>query len=313
MLRWQQSVLLQKRALQYKIIGYTTAIHIIVLCFLLFFYNDNLKEASLKFTVTPERDIPIVFVPHARSGALFQKEEPKPGALLQQLPAVSSSTATSSKAVAPKKTAKQVFKPKAKTVKKQATLTKEKQQKQKIAQSSKAILNTQKDKKREQNQIKQKVTKKEQKQKIAQPIVKEPIAEKKELIEEQKIKETQKTESVSVPILPEGSKVLNVPVVVGAGEAAVPVYVGAQELPLLRMQEGIQRAIEEQWRVPAGLSKNLLCEVKVVISAEGKAKAVLHKSSGVLVYDVAAESAAQRANYSKELWGKEITITFNNR
>lgn len=88
-------------------------------------------------------------------------------------------------------------------------------------------------------------------------------------------------------------------------------YVGRAQLEALQMQTEIQQEVERRWKPPVGLSKELLCYIRVTIDWQGVVqKAYVEKPSGVLIYDVHARNAAREIVFPKTAWGKEIVLHF---
>jgi hypothetical protein len=77
------------------------------------------------------------------------------------------------------------------------------------------------------------------------------------------------------------------------------------------MYECIEQEIVSRWRPPRGLSKDLVCQIKCSIGGSGTVVACkFEKSSGVLIYDMAARSAARAMMLPRWAWGKDFTIIF---
>jgi hypothetical protein len=73
----------------------------------------------------------------------------------------------------------------------------------------------------------------------------------------------------------------------------------------------VEQEIVSRWRPPRGLSKALACQIKCSIGESGTVVACrLEKSSGVLIYDMAARSAARAMTLGRWAYGKEFTIIF---
>jgi len=90
-----------------------------------------------------------------------------------------------------------------------------------------------------------------------------------------------------------------------------PVYVGQVQMEALRMQDEMHAVISEHWKPPVGLSKDLVCVLKILVDWNGAVKqTTVHESSGVLVYDVSARTAVAHASAPKSTYGKEFYITF---
>ena len=96
-------------------------------------------------------------------------------------------------------------------------------------------------------------------------------------------------------------------IIIGA-EGYVGEYVTAEQA---RMHECIEQEIVSRWRPPRGLRKELACHIKCCIGGNGAVvSCTLEKPSGVLIYDMAARSAARAMTFPRWAWGKEFTIIF---
>lgn len=97
-------------------------------------------------------------------------------------------------------------------------------------------------------------------------------------------------------------------IILGGASATVGEYVSAEQA---RIHECIEQEIISRWRPPRGLRKDLVCHIKCNIGSDGAvASCVLEKPSGVLIYDMAARSAAKAMSLPRWAWGKEFTIIF---
>lgn len=87
--------------------------------------------------------------------------------------------------------------------------------------------------------------------------------------------------------------------------------VNQKEYDALVLQQKIQEILQEYWQPPSGLATDLSCSIAVALDKQGKVKAVdfVH-SSGVIMYDIHAQSTVMQARYPKETWGQQLTITF---
>lgn len=90
-------------------------------------------------------------------------------------------------------------------------------------------------------------------------------------------------------------------------------YVSATEIEQLTLQNFIQQEIGVHWRPPQSLAGQLQCNVKLSVNADGSIKeAAIVQSSGVLIYDLAAESALLKIScFPAWARSKEFIITFN--
>jgi hypothetical protein len=85
-------------------------------------------------------------------------------------------------------------------------------------------------------------------------------------------------------------------------------YITAEQA---RMYECVEQEIASRWRPPRGLSKDLACQIKCSIGLSGTVvDCKIEKPSGVLIYDMAARTAARAMSLPRWAWGKEFTIVF---
>lgn len=162
------------------------------------------------------------------------------------------------------------------------------------------------------------------------PSVIEPVAEKKiEQIQAKPLEPAAKIEEIVQEL--QSSEValtrpdeLSAPEVSGASEQEFASDYGLDEITLgqecngeyitaeqARMYECIEQEIVSRWRPPCGLAKDLSCQIKCSIGGNGTVVACkIEKSSGVLIYDMAARSAARAMTLDRWAWGKEFTIIF---
>ncbi len=89
------------------------------------------------------------------------------------------------------------------------------------------------------------------------------------------------------------------------------IYLGRDDLVLLALHNRVQEEIQKTWHPPVGLSKDLACTIKVKINNKGLvADFVMEESSRVISYDISARMALSTMSFPKELWAKEVVITF---
>lgn len=87
--------------------------------------------------------------------------------------------------------------------------------------------------------------------------------------------------------------------------------IGQEEKFALQLQEAIEQEVTQLWSVPAGLPKDLACQIAVIVDWQGLVEAVrIVCPSGLRMYDSSARAAATRMKLPKIAWGKEIIITF---
>ena len=94
-------------------------------------------------------------------------------------------------------------------------------------------------------------------------------------------------------------------------EAMEALILGREDLVALQIYTNIQNEISQYWKPPIGLSRDLECDIKASIDGNGKiSKISVEKCSGVLIYDTSARMAFMQAQMPKEVYGKEIILTF---
>ncbi|MBI2353368.1 TonB C-terminal domain-containing protein [Candidatus Dependentiae bacterium] len=87
------------------------------------------------------------------------------------------------------------------------------------------------------------------------------------------------------------------------------VFVESEQLDNLTVQSKIQQMVQQHFKSPVGMNKNVTCELVVLVGAYGKSEKVsVVKSSGVPVYDVSARAMLLSIEFPKEVWNKTITI-----
>jgi outer membrane biosynthesis protein TonB len=91
------------------------------------------------------------------------------------------------------------------------------------------------------------------------------------------------------------------------------VYVGQDDLDALKLQQVIQQEIGTHFKPPAGLSKQLQCQLTLVVGFDGTViNVTVHQSSGAAIFDMSARNAVSKLTLPAWTHGKELTITFNN-
>src|SRR5690606_39199699 len=89
------------------------------------------------------------------------------------------------------------------------------------------------------------------------------------------------------------------------------IYIGREDKIILEHQMHVQRQIENTWRAPVGLAKDLMCEIAITLNEYGAVEQLtIEKSSQVSTYDITARSALSHITYPKTMWGKRLIITF---
>jgi len=125
------------------------------------------------------------------------------------------------------------------------------------------------------------------------------------------IEERASAQEIKQEVVPEKEVVKNEPEKESVQDDPEILYIGQAERDAILMQELIQQEIEERWRPPVGLSKELVCDIKVVVGWNGKAERVeIEKASGVLVYDIQARATVLAMNFPKLACGKQLCMHF---
>jgi len=86
--------------------------------------------------------------------------------------------------------------------------------------------------------------------------------------------------------------------------------VSPKEYDALELQQLLQEELERHWQPPEGLAQDLSCEVKIVVGQGAVEQLDVVAPSGVLIYDVYAQSTLMALQYPKQTWGKQLTVTF---
>lgn len=78
----------------------------------------------------------------------------------------------------------------------------------------------------------------------------------------------------------------------------------------LQLQEALQSELVQHWSVPVGLPSNLMCQITIEVNQQGLVeKSKILRSSGVLVFDVSARTAASNMKLPQIARGKTFVIT----
>ncbi len=131
--------------------------------------------------------------------------------------------------------------------------------------------------------------------------------------EKQKKVENEKAEKkITQPVAQEKPVPAVQPVLPEAGTSVTEnvVIVGQQEMDALELQNYLHQELVNSWRPPMGMRKNVSCVVKIQISFDGALSCAMEQSSGVLIFDDAAQRAARTLQVASWMHGKELLITF---
>jgi hypothetical protein len=81
-------------------------------------------------------------------------------------------------------------------------------------------------------------------------------------------------------------------------------------LEMQRQHESFYTAIAQSWHPPIGTSRDCACQITLQIAWDGSIqKLIIDKSSGVLIYDVAARNALYTMPMPSWTHGKTLTVT----
>ncbi len=156
----------------------------------------------------------------------------------------------------------------------------------------------------EQKKLKEKKLEEKKKEEIKPPVVEEP---KKEEIK----KEVEQSEVAQPQVVNQSEVAQNGGTQEQVAGEQAPYYVGQVEMEELSRQEELQQVISQYWKPPVGLREGLECSLTFVVDADGNASQVtVQKTSGVLVYDMAARMAVAQMSMPQWARGKELSITF---
>lgn len=74
----------------------------------------------------------------------------------------------------------------------------------------------------------------------------------------------------------------------------------------------LYNAIVAGWSPPPGIPTNATCTITIALDRQGIITAIeIDNSSGMLIYDLAAQAAMNEIHFPRLAWGKSITITFS--
>ena len=94
-------------------------------------------------------------------------------------------------------------------------------------------------------------------------------------------------------------------------QAGTPLALSLHEYQEYQEMQEIVNAVRRWWYPPRGVQPQALCTVRVTIASSGSVTAaVIEKSSGVPVYDIAAKGALLKATFPKHIWGKQCVVQF---
>ncbi len=270
---WQQNG--RKQTTFSRIIGISTAAHLVALCAFFIMYRGGAGAFSISVGKNIDRARVVLMPLYKIMPAALQPGVSAGGQPAQALQA--QKKIEEKKEIAPAKKEPTTFVSHKVTVSKRGKKNKAKKQ---IPVKKKQKKNVQKKAKLEPKKIEK-----------LDPIKAEPP----KIVQETK-------QEITQPISPTSALAQAVP-----NDA---IYVGQLEYDALKLQDALQGEVERCWQSPPGL-QDISCEIKVVLDFNGKPHAIdIQNSSGVLMYDLSARGAVQSIAFPNFAWGKEITITF---
>lgn len=302
-------------AVWFLFLGISAVLHGILITLLFFAYHYDTIVAN----ITLHKDMPLVrFAPmSAASSVVSQPIKKSVGSL------TGTKTATSVAQAQPKsKPTPVVAAPKVQV----QEIVKEKPKGTRAALISETAVRKSKDTKSKDKTVKDKNKKKEKPLVVAKT---KPVTKDKEIVTKD-VPKTAVVEQKSVePNREEKIEVVQQPIAVPNEEQ---VAVNADMLPqdlamgdncevalgqtiddprLFQYYTQLQTAVSDTWKPPLGISDECVCDVLVQLDLKGLVKEIkVVKSSGVLIYDIAARNALQDAKMPKWSYGKTITVSF---
>ncbi len=117
----------------------------------------------------------------------------------------------------------------------------------------------------------------------------------------------------ALPIIPQAKAPLNAPSPTLSPPEHLDVEIKANKDIKGFEQEytDLYQTIASAWSPPSGIPPDVACTITVAIDRQGAITALsIDASSGMLMYDVAAQAALSEFQFPHIAWGKSITITF---
>lgn len=86
-------------------------------------------------------------------------------------------------------------------------------------------------------------------------------------------------------------------------------FIDSERWDSLDVQHKIQQKVQENFKSPIGIGKEVSCECTVLIGQTGKSsKVTMVKSSGIRVYDISVRAMLVTVDFPKEVWNRTITV-----
>ena len=148
------------------------------------------------------------------------------------------------------------------------------------------------------------------KNKTAQPVESVAASKPEEPVKavKQPLKIIDQVEPVAVPE-PVGEEV-NEPILIGLGTDGA-IALGREDLAAWQAAQELESVIVQSWRPPTGFSKELVCQVQLMVDSQGHvASFEIKKGSGVLAYDLSIRQALPKLIFPKTVQNKILIISF---
>jgi len=275
---WQQKSMQKRYLLWAKLLLISCSFHLVFFLWLFFLHHDPLFDIAITVDsrLFGQRGTPVLFVPFKSKGTV--RAGNVAGLVQRSFPMGEQKK---------KKTSIQQ--------------TKKSKCKVEVPQKKQAKKPTVKNK--EQKSVKQKKTN------VRKLKAKQTVSTKKEIKKEAKNVVAVKNKPTKIQNKMMPSKIANVNAVRNKNQGVVEV--NYLEVEAYRRQVLLQEELAKCWKRPIGVPHYCVCQIKVVVNWDGIVKKLdVAKSSGVLMYDVAARSALQTMKMPTWSKGKSLTITF---
>lgn len=92
---------------------------------------------------------------------------------------------------------------------------------------------------------------------------------------------------------------------------SIAIKLGYRDVETMRRYAVLQKELAKYWHPPVGMTKDYSCQIKMLINWSGQIQELeMVRSSGILMYDIAARSALHEIHMPDWVRGKSIIITF---
>ncbi|KKP95237.1 MAG: hypothetical protein US03_C0007G0060 [candidate division TM6 bacterium GW2011_GWF2_36_131] len=130
--------------------------------------------------------------------------------------------------------------------------------------------------------------------------------------EEKKEIKKQEVEQKIVPVVPEEKKEEGIsPSQIDETISDEPIVLGQEEFEALQIYQEVHTELSRYWHPPAGLHPKKSTILLLHIGEKGEVlQTEVEQSSGVLVYDIAARMAVEKALFPEKLWNQLMRLHF---